>query len=125
MDGPTDLNGRKFQLTFLRPAEMLMFATVSCDPPLGQTTVVPAGTDEVRFIVLVESSISFSNQPWEAVIWHNGHANSQWDELKLSRQDPPETPVGSDMIPFFSHVLSPQSLLCRRQAAHLYIGIIS
>lgn len=37
---PTDLNGKPFQLTFVRPAQMMLFANVVCHPPLGQATVV-------------------------------------------------------------------------------------
>ena len=39
----TDLYGKPFQLKFVRPGQMLLFANVVCDPPLGQTTVVPFG----------------------------------------------------------------------------------
>ena len=91
MNNPTDLNGKKFQLTFLRPAQMIMFSIVSCNPALGQSTVV--STDSVRFTVLIESSVSFSNQPWEAVIWHNGNSDGQWAGLDLTRVKPADKPV--------------------------------
>jgi len=43
-----DLYGKPFQLRFIRPAEMLMFAKAVCDPPLGQATTVPFGQQSVR-----------------------------------------------------------------------------
>ncbi|KAK4692530.1 hypothetical protein P7C71_g4698, partial [Lecanoromycetidae sp. Uapishka_2] len=72
-----DLYGKPFQLKFVRPAQMLLFANAVCDPPLGQVTVVPYG-ETVRFTVLLESSRSFPEQPWEAILWHNGHENREW-----------------------------------------------
>ena len=38
-----DLYGKPFQLKFVRPGQMLLFANATCDPPLGQATVVPYG----------------------------------------------------------------------------------
>ena len=38
-----DLYGKPFQLKFVRPGQMLLFANAICDPPLGQATVVPYG----------------------------------------------------------------------------------
>lgn len=45
-----DLFGKPFQLKFVRPAQMLLFANAVCDPPLGQATVIPFG-QKVRFFV--------------------------------------------------------------------------
>lgn len=50
-----DLYGKPFQLKFVRPAQMLLFANAVCDPPLGQSTVVPYG-ETVRAIGHVTSS---------------------------------------------------------------------
>ena len=36
-----DLDGKPFQLKFVRAAQMLLFANALCDPPLGQSTVIP------------------------------------------------------------------------------------
>lgn len=47
-----DLYGKTFQLKFVRPAQMLLFAKVACDPPLGQATVVPYYTETVRLGIL-------------------------------------------------------------------------
>ncbi|MCJ1276394.1 hypothetical protein MMC21_004199 [Puttea exsequens] len=80
-----DLYGKSFQLKFVRPAQMLLFANAVCDPPLGQATVVPYG-ETVKFTVVLESSRSFPEQPWEAVLWHNGHEGQQWQELHMQEQ---------------------------------------
>ena len=37
-----DLDGKPFQLKFVRPAQMQLFSRAICDPPLGQATVIPA-----------------------------------------------------------------------------------
>ena len=42
-----DLNGKPFQLTFVRSSQMMIFAKVICDPPLGQSTIVPHNQDAV------------------------------------------------------------------------------
>ena len=104
-----DLYGKPFQLKFVRPAQMLLFANAVCDPPLGQATVIPHGQTvrfsiklcgygilnfpQVKFTVLLESSKSFPEQPWEAVLWHNGHENRDWRELPLQEQDAAISPV--------------------------------
>lgn len=44
-----DLNGKPFQLKFVRPAQMMLFANVICDPPFGQVTVVPFDQHVVCF----------------------------------------------------------------------------
>ena len=36
-----DENPKPSQLKFLRPAHLMMFANVVCDPPLGHVTVMP------------------------------------------------------------------------------------
>ena len=45
-----DLFGKPFQLKFVRPAQMLLFANAVCDPPLGQATVIPFG-QKVHFLL--------------------------------------------------------------------------
>lgn len=42
-----DLDGKRFQLKFVRAAQMTMFANVLCYPPLGQITVIPHDTAAV------------------------------------------------------------------------------
>ncbi|MCJ1308883.1 hypothetical protein MMC25_002538 [Agyrium rufum] len=88
-----DLNGKPFQLKFVRAAQMIQFANVVCDPPLGQCTVLPHGQSEILFTVLIESSISFPEQPWEATLWHNCHTTQEWGELKLEEETAQEPPL--------------------------------
>ncbi|MCJ1322369.1 hypothetical protein MMC15_007717 [Xylographa vitiligo] len=82
-----DLNGLPFQLKFVRAAQMIMFSNVVCWPPFGQTTVIPHGQAEAKFCVLIESSISFPEQGWEAVLWHNGSEDGTWVALPLGEID--------------------------------------
>ncbi|KAL9127597.1 MAG: hypothetical protein Q9217_003555 [Psora testacea] len=63
-----DIFGKPSQLKFVRPADMLLFANAVCDPPLGQSTVIPHEQQTVNFTVLLESSRSFPEQPWELAI---------------------------------------------------------
>ncbi|BCR83996.1 putative raffinose synthase protein Sip1 [Aspergillus chevalieri] len=66
------------QLRFIRPAQMSLFARVSCYPPLGQVTCPQRiqkaleleKDDTLRFTVVIESSVSFPEQPWESEIYH-------------------------------------------------------
>jgi len=44
----TDLYGKPFQLKFVRPGQMLLFANILCDPPLGRATVIPHHQHAVR-----------------------------------------------------------------------------
>ena len=108
-----DLDGKPFQLKFVRTAQMNMFADILCEPPLGQTTVVAhnkqlvrrsgqeinnvvksfADNGEINFTVLIESSRSFPLQSWEASIWHNGHDDRKWDELPLTEVTETVNPV--------------------------------
>ena len=50
-----DLDGKPFQLKFVRAAQMMMFANIICDPPLGPDTVIPLGQDAVRTYSATES----------------------------------------------------------------------
>ncbi|SLM37360.1 Glycosyl hydrolases 36 [Lasallia pustulata] len=88
-----DLNGNPFQLGFVRPAQMMMFAKVVCDPPLGQFTVIPHHQKAVNFTVLIESSRGFPEQPWEVVLWHNGLEDREWDEVPLERVSNRDDPM--------------------------------
>lgn len=38
---------------------------------------------QVDFTVVIESNNAFPQQPWEAVLWHNGHTEDQWAGLTL------------------------------------------
>ncbi|KAL8670601.1 MAG: hypothetical protein Q9168_004875, partial [Polycauliona sp. 1 TL-2023] len=89
------------QLKFVRVAQMLLFSSALCDPPLGQTTILKSDQDSVKFTVLLESSKSFPEQEWEAVLWHNGHDGREWKDLALQETKLPETPlvIGADSRP--------------------------
>lgn len=43
-----DVYGKPFQLKFVRAAQMELFANIICNPPLGQSTVIPHDRDAVR-----------------------------------------------------------------------------
>ena len=47
----------------------------------------------MKFTVLLESSKSFPEQPWEAIIWHNAHEDREWRELQLEEQPASCSPV--------------------------------
>ncbi|KAL9611883.1 MAG: hypothetical protein Q9167_003497 [Letrouitia subvulpina] len=83
----------KYQLKFVRAAQMLLFANAICDPPLGQITVVPPNQNIVEFTVLLESSKSFPKQGWETVLWHDGHEKQEWAELALEENHHDAHPV--------------------------------
>ncbi|KAL8820556.1 MAG: hypothetical protein Q9191_007492 [Dirinaria sp. TL-2023a] len=92
----------KFHLNFVRPAQMQLFARVLCHPPLGQALSVPSDQLAIQFNVVIESSKSFPDQGWEAVIWHNGHQGGKWAGLTLEKvAEPSAAPLalGSDDRP--------------------------
>ncbi|KAL8726811.1 MAG: hypothetical protein Q9166_006493 [cf. Caloplaca sp. 2 TL-2023] len=72
---------------------MLLFSNALCDPPLGHVTVIPSERHEITFTVLLESSKSFPEQSWEAVLWHNGHDNREWKGLALQETKEPKAPL--------------------------------
>lgn len=59
-----------------------MYATLTCSPPLGQTTTIAPEKDRVRFTVLIESSFG-SEKPWEVALWHNLESHDKWTTLNL------------------------------------------
>lgn len=52
------LNGKPFQLGFVRPAQMMMFAKIVCDPPLGQVTVIPHHQKAVHELTAFQDALS-------------------------------------------------------------------
>ncbi|KAL8859667.1 MAG: hypothetical protein Q9178_003781 [Gyalolechia marmorata] len=48
---------------------------------------------QITFTVLLESSKSFPEQDWQAVLWHNGHDDREWKELALKETEIPEPPL--------------------------------
>lgn len=53
-----DLNGKPFQLGFVRPAQMMMFAKIVSDPPLGQVTVIPHHHQAVYYLTVLSSFVA-------------------------------------------------------------------
>lgn len=57
-----------------------MYAKIICNPPLGQTTVVPGGAKPVVFTVILETDQA-SEKPWEVALWSDLYApqtGSSW-----------------------------------------------
>ncbi|CEJ55486.1 hypothetical protein PMG11_01739 [Penicillium brasilianum] len=117
--GPGE-NQKKRQATFIRPAQMSLFARVTSYPPLGQVTnlqrqksLAPEESDTVRFTVVIESSTSLPVQSWEAQIWHN-ITSSEWTALPLSRCEPSLAPLlngKDDEYNYHRYVFSEESHL--------------
>lgn len=86
---------------------MSLFADITCYPPLGQVTYVrriqkarsSEADDTLHFTVVLESSSTFPDRPWEVQIWHNikadstsestseisGESGSEWKALPLRK----------------------------------------
>ncbi|KAF7715744.1 Galactinol-sucrose galactosyltransferase [Penicillium ucsense] len=82
-------NQKTRQATFIRSAQMGLFARLTCYPPLSQVTnwrrrqAGDSGAhDSVNFTVVIESSTSLPTQAWEAQIWHN-ITDNEWSALPL------------------------------------------
>ncbi|KAJ5025298.1 glycoside hydrolase family 36 protein [Bipolaris maydis] len=54
-----------------------MYASLTCHPPLGQTTTIASDRDSVKFTVIIESSVG-AEKSWEVALWHNFHASDKW-----------------------------------------------
>jgi len=56
-----------------------MYAKVVCNPPLGQTTVVPGSAKQVRFTVVLETDEA-SDKVWEVALWSDVYkdGSSYW-----------------------------------------------
>ncbi|KAJ5565019.1 Raffinose synthase [Penicillium frequentans] len=113
--GPAD-RVKPSQITFIRPAQMSLFARVTSYPPLGQVTCLqrpqktlqPEEDDAVRFTVVIESSTSLPQQSWEAQIWHN-ITSPDWKALPLRKVDSTNAPLltGNEAdYNFYRHVFS-------------------
>ncbi|KAJ5949150.1 hypothetical protein N7454_000734 [Penicillium verhagenii] len=118
--GPTH-RLKKSQTTFIRPAQMSLFARVTSYPPLGQLTPLQRGQntlrseeeDLVRFTVVIESSTSLPQQSWEAQIWHN-IGSPEWKALPLQRLDSSHAPLltGNEAeYSFYRYVFSEKAAL--------------
>jgi hypothetical protein len=69
-----------------------MYATLTCHPPLGQTTTIASRQDSVTFTVLIESSAS-SDKTWEVALWHNFEHRDKWTSLTLNAISEPSVMV--------------------------------
>ncbi|KIW71808.1 hypothetical protein PV04_00041 [Phialophora macrospora] len=82
-----DTPPRPTQIKFYRPAQMALFAKLATYPPLAQVTVVSPTRDKFNFTVVLESSKSLPERPWEVSIWydHGSYAGikSPWQALDL------------------------------------------
>ncbi|KAI9729542.1 MAG: hypothetical protein M1834_006738 [Cirrosporium novae-zelandiae] len=80
------------QIKFVRPGQMIIFAGLISDPPLGHTRVISSSQQEVRFTVLLRSSRSFPDHGWEVALWHNLNAHRDWTESVLKLETSPIHP---------------------------------
>lgn len=65
-----------------------MYASLTCHPPLGQTTTVGPDQESVRFTVLIESAAS-SEKSWDVALWHNFEHVDRWTSLSLQAVQQP------------------------------------
>lgn len=89
---PSNATVRPNQIKFPRPGQMALFAKITTYPPLGRTTIVPASRKQFEFTVVIESSTSLPEQPWEVAIWYDhstcyGTYTSEWRALSLEKVD--------------------------------------
>ncbi|RMZ75537.1 hypothetical protein DV738_g5403, partial [Chaetothyriales sp. CBS 135597] len=68
---------------------MALFANLITYPPLAQVSVVSPSRKEFNFTVILESSHSFPDRPWEVSIWYDdasysGHKTTPWQALELT-----------------------------------------
>jgi len=75
---------------------MALFAKISAYPPLASATVVPPSRKQFEFTVVVESSESLPDQPWEVAIWYDHSTcyatnTGEWAALPLRKADTPPT----------------------------------
>jgi hypothetical protein len=75
-----------------------MYATLVCKPPLGQPTIVPAGTQSVTFNVLLETDLA-SEKKWQVALWHDlGSSPDNWSAVDFQ-----ETSTEHDIVCSHTH----------------------
>ncbi|KAK5195847.1 hypothetical protein LTR99_002371 [Exophiala xenobiotica] len=88
---PSDPSTKPTQIKFFRPAQMALFAQLAVYPPLAQVTVVSPTRGKFNFTVVLESSTSLPERPWEVSIWydHGSYSGSKsaWQALDLKLVD--------------------------------------
>ncbi|KAF1951664.1 raffinose synthase protein-like protein Sip1 [Byssothecium circinans] len=57
-----------------------MYAKLTCNPPLGQTTSISPQKHSVKFTVLIESS---TKRDWDVALWSNYEDSEKWTSLAL------------------------------------------
>ncbi|KAI1613572.1 stachyose synthetase [Exophiala viscosa] len=79
------------QVKFFRPGQMALFAKLAVYPPLSQVTVVSPTRGKFNFTVILESSKSLPERPWEVSIWYDYGSytgtKSPWQALDLKPVD--------------------------------------
>merc|ERR1711939_85245 len=80
------------QIKFYRPAQMALFAHIVTYPPLAQASIIPPSRKQFNFTVILESSTSLPERPWEVSIWYDHGAYSgtkePWQALDLQLVHP-------------------------------------
>jgi hypothetical protein len=108
IDGKTSRLCHMAQITFKLPERIVawpgnksepeittkeMFAKLVCNPPLGQATVIPPGTESVTFFVLLETD-PLSQKQWQIALWHNlGRPEDEWKSVEFQ-----ETSTKQDLV---------------------------
>ncbi|KAJ9652034.1 hypothetical protein H2198_008735 [Neophaeococcomyces mojaviensis] len=92
----SDGGQRPSQIKFWRPGQMALFAKIAAYPPLGSVTVVPPSRKQFEFTVVIESSASLPEQPWEVAIWYDHSTcyatnTGEWRALSLQKAETPPT----------------------------------
>ena len=85
---------------------MILSVTILCDPPLGQSTVIPHDRDAIDVHVVLQSNAALSSSTTEVIVWHNCHDDDRWAGLALSlttTQSPLRRPCSQDLSLHHSH----------------------
>ncbi|KPI39617.1 putative galactinol--sucrose galactosyltransferase 6 [Cyphellophora attinorum] len=89
---PTPALTKPSQIKFYRPAQMSLFAHIATYPPLSQVSIIPPSRKQFNFTVILESSTSFPERPWEVSIWYDHGAyignKTPWRALDLQLVEP-------------------------------------
>lgn len=77
-----------------------MYAKLICHPPLGQSTVIPAGLDSVDFTILLETDPA-SERQWEVALWHDlGGKDEEWTSVNFDESIEKHEMVGESFCLF-------------------------
>ncbi|KIV94675.1 hypothetical protein PV10_02419 [Exophiala mesophila] len=88
------------QIKFYRAAQMALFANLATFPPLAQVTTIPPTREPFNFTVVLESSRSLPETPWEVSIWYDYGSyigtKAPWQALDLDQVDQTPTVLTDD-----------------------------